>query len=152
MTRVMTALVLVVVAGAMVGCSGRPTVIPNPDPGLRKSSAEFAADAAKRFPYPADAEQGGKAVGRAQVGYTMNVLEVVNLSNETWTDVDVWVNRSYVVHVPKMEPNRLKRLGFRMIFNDSGHHFPLKNSRVMVQRVELFQDGKLYELPLQLAD
>lgn len=152
MMRLFAWVMMMAVAAVLVGCSGRPTALPHPDPALRKSSAEFAADAAKRFPYPADAEQGGTAVGRAQVGYTLNVLEIVNLSSEPWTDVDVWVNRSYVVHVPKMEPNRLVRLPFQMIFNDKGQYFPLKNNKMLINRVELVQGGKVYEMPFQLAD
>jgi hypothetical protein len=34
--------------GTVVGCSGRPSLVPNSDPSLRRSSAHFAADAAKR--------------------------------------------------------------------------------------------------------
>lgn len=150
MTR--TALTLIALTGLIVGCSNRPTLLPNPDPMLRKPSTEFAADAAKRFPYPADAEQAGTAVARAQVGYMLNRLEIVNLSEEEWRDVDVWVNRSYVVHVPRMEQKILKRLDFEMIFNDAGQHFPLKNDKVLVDRVEIFQDGKIYNVPIRLAD
>lgn len=152
MTRA-AALILTVSMGLIAaGCSGRPSMWRNPDPELRKSSAEFAADAAKRFPYPAGAAQAGRAVARAQVGYMLNRLEVVNLSDQPWTDVEVWVNRSYVVHVPSMNPNQLKRLPFQMIFDDSGQHFPLKNDQVLVDRVEIYQGGKIYEVPFQLAD
>lgn len=136
----------------VAGCSGRPTVLPNPDPALRKSSAEFAADAAKRFPYPADAERAGRARARAQVGYALDVLEIVNQSAEEWSDVTVWVNRSYVVHLPKMEPGKLKKLPFQMLFNDKGQYFPLDNRKAVIEQLELFQNGKLYEVPVQLAD
>jgi hypothetical protein len=150
MVRVLS---LLVVGLMVVGCSsGRPTLIPNADPELRKSSAEFAAEAAKRFPYPADAEKGGRAMARAQVGYALDLLEVVNQSKEEWNDVTVWVNRSYNVHLKKMSPQQLKRLPFQMIYNDKGQYFPLDNRKSLIQQVELFQNGKLYEVPLQLAD
>lgn len=152
MMRLIAATVMLMVSGAMVGCSGRPTVIPSNDPALNKLSTELAAEAAKRFPYPASAEQAGQAVGRAQVGYTMNVMEIVNLSDEPWTDVDVWVNRAYVVHLPVMEPKALKRVPFKAIYNDRGRHFPLRNDKMMINQVELVQDGKIYNVPLQLAD
>ncbi len=151
MTR-RAALTLIALAGLIVGCHDRPTLLPNPDPLLRKSSTAFAADAAKRFPYPASAEQAGTAVARAQVGYMLNRLEIVNLSEEEWTDVDVWVNRAYVVHLPRMEPKVLKRLDFEMLFNDAGQHFPLKNDKVLVERVEIYQDGKIYNVPFAQAD
>src|SRR5256885_14240904 len=84
-----------VVVLLLIGCAGRTQLIPNSDPALRRTSAQFAADAAKRFPYKADAPQGGNAKGRCQVGYTLNVLEITNLSEEDWNDVEIWVNRAY---------------------------------------------------------
>src|ERR1051325_11680992 len=59
----------------LTGCSGRPSLLPNPDPQLRHSSAEFAADAAKRFPYKTDLTSA-QTTARAQVGYMLNVLEI----------------------------------------------------------------------------
>ncbi|MCC6238831.1 MAG: hypothetical protein IT448_00810 [Phycisphaerales bacterium] len=139
--------------GLLIGCaSGRPTLIPNADADLRKSSAEFAADAAKRFPYPAAAQRGGQAMGRAQVGYALDVLEIVNQSKEDWNDVTVWINDSYVVHLSKMQPQKLKRIPFQMIYNDKGQYFPLDNRKVLMEKVELYQGGVLYDVPLQLAD
>jgi hypothetical protein len=136
----------------LVGCSGRPSIIPNPDKSLRKTSAEFAADAAKRHPYKKDAPRGGEAVARAQVGYTLNQVDVVNLSQEPWNDVEVWVNQDYVVFVPSMPPNQLKSLPFQMMFDDKGNYFPLDNKKVLVKKVEILRDGKLYDVPVKLGD
>src|SRR6266550_3658362 len=104
----------------LIGCAGRPEIIPNSDKSLRKTSAEFAADAAKRFPYPADAPRGGRAAARAQVGYSLNKIEIVDQDTADWNDVDVWVNQSYVVHLPVMQKQVLKSLPFQMIYNDKG--------------------------------
>jgi len=134
------------------GCAGRPALLPNPDPALDKPSTVFAADAVKRFPYKSDAPRGGEAVARAQVGYTLNRLDVVNLSDEDWSDVEVWVNQSHVVYVPLMKAHELKRLNFQMIYNDKGQYFPVDNSKELVRSVELYRDGKMYTVPVQLAD
>jgi hypothetical protein len=131
------------------GCSGRTSLVPNSDPKLRRSSAEFAADAAKRE-YRADAPRGGEAPARAQVAYMLDRIEMVNLSDEDWQDCEVWVNGAYVVHVPRMEKGKLKRLDFQMIFNDQGKYLPL--DKCLVKTVELYRDGKMYHVPLQLAD
>lgn len=152
MRRAAALLVTVSMGTFAVGCSSRPTLFGSSDPALQRSHTEFAADAAKRFPYPSDAPNAGRAVGRAQVGYSLNRLEVVNLSDQPWTDIEIWVNRSYVVHLPKMEPHELKRLRFQIIFNESGQHFPLNNHQVLVDRVEIYQNGKLYDVPVQMAD
>src|SRR5688572_25257157 len=90
-TLTMLALAMLMLA-AMAGCEGRPTIFPNPDPTLRKSSTELAADAAKRQ-YPADAPRVKQTNARAQVAYTLNRLEVLNFSGADWDGVEVWVNR-----------------------------------------------------------
>src|SRR3954471_21023395 len=61
------------------GCQGTVSLFPNADPALRKTPAEFAADAAKRQPFKADAPRGGEAAGRAEVNYAGDVLQVSNL-------------------------------------------------------------------------
>jgi hypothetical protein len=135
--------------GTVIGCSGRASIVPNSDPKLRRSSAEFAADAAKRQ-YHGEAPRGGEAAARAQVAYMLDRIEVVNLSSEDWQDCEVWVNQQFVVHVPKMERGRLKRLNFQMIFNDQGKYVP--TDKFIVKKVEVFRDGKMFDVPVQLAD
>src|SRR5688572_26224076 len=77
------------------GCSGRPSLLPNSDPKLRKTSAQFSADAAKRHPFNASLPSGGEAKGRAQVGYGLDTVQVVNLSDEDWDNVELWINRKF---------------------------------------------------------
>ena len=143
---------LLFVVALVGGCSGRPSMIPNSDKSLRKTSAEFAADAAKRHPYKKDAPRGGEAVARAQVGYTLNQIDLVNLSQDTWNDVEVWVNQNYVVFVPTMAPNKLETIPFQMLFDDKGSYFPLDNKKTLVTKVEVYHDGKMYDVPVKLGD
>ena len=143
---------LLVLVAVTAGCSGRPSIIPNPDKSLRKTSSQFAADAAKRHPYKKDAPRGGEAVARAQVGYTLNQVDVVNLSQEPWNDVEVWVNQNYVVFLPSMPPNQLKSIPFQMLFDDQGNYFPLDNKKTLVTKVEVLRDGKMYDVPVKLGD
>lgn len=147
--------VLVGVIGLCVlGCAGRTELLPNPDMSLRKTPAEFAADAAKRHPYPGDAQRGGNARARVEVGYVLDRLDLVNLSDSVWTDVEVWVNGQYVVFLPRIEPRVLKQIPFRALYNDRGQHFPISNGEwlnrkpVMVEKVELHRDGKLYDVTI----
>jgi hypothetical protein len=141
----------VIVAGAsVIGCSGRPSLVPNSDPGLRKTASQFSADAAKRK-YPADAPRGGESIGRAQVGYTMNTIEIVNLSDEDWNNVEIWANEQYVVFVPKIEPHKSRTINFQMLYNDKGEYFPLDNSKVIVKKLEVLKDGKVYDIPVHVA-
>ncbi|MEA2711768.1 MAG: hypothetical protein QOF78_4369 [Phycisphaerales bacterium] len=136
----------------VIGCSGRPALIPNPDKNLRKASAQFAADAASRHPYKAEAPRGGEAIARSQVGYTLDRLDVINLSKQEWKDVEIWVNQKYVVFLPKVEPNTLKIINFQMLFDGKGNYFPTDNNKVMISKVEVLKDGKMYDLPVRLGD
>jgi hypothetical protein len=143
---------LLALIGLLAGCAGRASILPNPDPALRKTSAQLAADAAKRHPYKADAPRGGQASGRAQIGYWADRLEVANLSDADWTDVEVWVNQKYVCWVPKIEKGKLVVLFFQMIFDDAGNSFPTDNEKTRIDRVELYVGGKMYDVKTQLAD
>jgi hypothetical protein len=136
------------------GCAGRAEILPNSEPALRRTAAEFAADSAKRFPYKADAPRGTEGFARAQVGYTLNKLEIANLSDQDWDNVEVWVNRSYVVWLPKVKARagKVTAIPFQAIFNDSGHSFPTDNSKTLVNSVEVYRDGKMYEIKTQMAD
>lgn len=143
----MLALVVVV-----AGCAGRPSVLPNSDKNLRKTAAEFAADAAKRQ-YPATAPRGGDAQAQASVDYGFdNRLDVINLSGDTWDQVELWVNEKYVVFLPVWQTRELKRIGFRMLYDRDGLTFPTDNKRFKVDKIEVFYGGKLYNVPMKLAD
>jgi hypothetical protein len=136
----------------LAGCAGRPSLIPNSDKNLRRTSAQFAADAAKRHPYKSNAPRGGEAVARAEVGYMLKQITIVNLSQEAWNDVEVWVNRKYVVDIPTMEPNQVKTINFQMLFDDKGNYFPTDNKKVLVSKVEVLKDGKMFDVPVRLGD
>ncbi|HYO10004.1 MAG TPA: hypothetical protein VER17_13620 [Tepidisphaeraceae bacterium] len=145
-------LLIVATLMLLVGCAGRPSLLPNSDKNLRKTSAQLAADAAVRHPYKGDAPRGGEAIARASVGYTLNQVDVVNLSPDAWEDVEIWVNQQYVVHIPTMEPSKLKTLNFQMLFDDKGNSFPLDNKKVMVTKVEAYRGGKMFDIPVRLGD
>ncbi len=139
----------------VVGCSGRASLFPNPDPGLRKPMEKFSADAAKRFPYKGDAPKGDikESPARAEVAYDyLKQINVENLSDTEYTDIEIWINHKYVVYVPKMEPKVLKRLDFKMLFDDNGNYFSFSKDMPHVDHVEMLKDGKIYDMPVQLAD
>src|SRR3954469_22265099 len=105
----------------ITGCAGRAEIFPNSEPAWRRTAAEFAADAAKRFPYKADAPRGGIAIGRAQVGYSVNKLEIANQDGEDCNDVEIWVNKQYVVWLPVLKARAAKvtAIPFQAMSNDA---------------------------------
>ena len=138
------------ILATLCGCAGRPTILPPSDKSLRKTSAEFAADAAKRHPYRADAPRGGEAVARAEVGYMLDQITIANLSKEDWDDVELWVNQNYVVFVPHMAAGKLETINFQMLFDDQGKSFPTHGQ--MVNKLELYRGGKMYDVTVKLGD
>ena len=149
-------LAAVVTLGPIVGCAGRPSLIPNSDPALRKTSAQFASDAAKRHPLNATLPSGGTAKGRAQVGYGRDTLEIANTGTEDWHNVEVWVNRKYVVFIPSIRAgaSRVKTINFQMMFDEKGRSFPVDNRTPerMVRQLEIVRDGMIYSVPFAQAD
>ena len=143
---------LLLLAGA-VGCrdADRPTsLIPNSDPALRKTKREFSADALKRHPYHADAPRGGKAHGGATVDYELNTLQLANFTSEDWRNVEVWVNGQWVVFVPLIPAKAAtaKTIDFTMLYDPMARPFTAENTtqETMVRKVDIYKDGKMYEL------
>jgi hypothetical protein len=153
--RVLICAGLLVLFIAMAGgCAGRPALIPVSDPDLKKSSAEFASDAAKRT-YPAEAPRGGDAAAQAEIDHGwLNRIKLVNLSDQDWQDVDLWVNQKYVVHLGHWPKGQLKKVNFQMLYDAGGKSFPINNGNKgpVVQTVELAREGKVYAVPAKLAD
>ncbi len=146
---VRVAFLALAVSAAGFGCAGRPSMIPNSDPALRKYSTEFAADAVKRFPAP-DGPVVGELDGRAAIDVMADTVQIANFSSEDWIDIEVWINHGYVVHVPKIEAKTDKpgtrTLNFQMMYNDKGLSFPTDNDKYPVETVEIKKDGKLYSI------
>jgi hypothetical protein len=147
-----TLLLAAAAALALTGCLERPTLIPHPDPTLRKTSAQFSADAVKRHPFKAEAPKGEPNYARAEVGYMVNALDIANLSDHDWAKAEVWVNQQYVCMVPMMKSKELTRLNFEMLFDDNGNYFPRDNSKTLIKTVNVLLDGKMYDCKVTLAD
>ncbi|HEY8748758.1 MAG TPA: hypothetical protein VIM11_12335 [Tepidisphaeraceae bacterium] len=144
-----------IACGVLAGCEGRPTLFPNSDANLRKTSTEFAADAAKRFPYPGEAAtKAGEISGRAEVDVMLGQLQILNSSDDDWKEIDVWVNKSHVCHIPIIPKGKEKveTVAFAMMYNAQGKYFSTENGKNPVNRVEILRDGKLYTIPVRLAD
>ncbi|MDB5321978.1 MAG: hypothetical protein JWN40_3609 [Phycisphaerales bacterium] len=142
----------VLVVCGLAGCAGRPSLLPNRDKDLRKTSVAFAADAAKRS-YPESAPRGAEAQAQASVDHGLaNRIEVINLSDENWTNVELWVNGKYVVFIPNWPSRRMEQVNFQMLYDREGGSFPVDNKNVRVATIEIFVDGKLHAVPARLVD
>lgn len=151
-----TLLVAALCLATIAGCAGRPSLIPNSDPALRKTSAAFASDAARRHPFNEGLPSGGVARGRAQVGYGRDTIEVVNLGTEDWHNVELWANRKYVVFIPSIRAgaDRVTTINFQMMYDARGRYFPVNNAvpERMLRQLEIVRDGTIYSVPFTQAD
>jgi hypothetical protein len=140
---------------AVVGCEVRPSVVPVSDPVLKRSSAQFAADAAKRHPFKADLPKGEGEVARAIPDYSLDRIDIANLSGRDLGETEIWINRTYVMSLPNLKKGDSKRVNFRMFYDDQGNHFTTKNDIAkggqIIRQLEMVVDGKLYEVPVRLG-
>ena len=150
--RCTMSLVLLAGLSLLAGCEGRAALIPISDSDLNRTSAQFAADAAKRN-YPATAPRGGDAEAMADVDHGVrNRIQLENLSGDEWEGVELWVNEKYVVYVAHWPSKSLKKVNFAMLYDRDGQSFPTNNKDLQVQKIEMLRGGKMYNVPKRLAD
>ena len=145
---------VVIALGLAAGCAGRPSLLPNSDESLRKTSAQFAADAAKRHPYKGEAPRGGDALATVQYNPAFARFDILNYSDQDWHDVELWINQNYVVYIPKLEKDRksVESLPFQMLYDDSGNYFTTDGGKTPVRNVEVFHDGKMYTVAFKMEE
>ena len=155
MLRAMRLPLLTVFVLTLAGCSildGRPTLLPNGNKALRKTPAEFAFDAAQRMPYPDDVPVGRSFDVGAEVDYTFDQVHLLNFSGQSFEDVEVWINESYVVHLPVLPDGDKQELPFRIFYGEGGEHFPTNNRTVQVDSLRLLVSGEAVQVPLDIKD
>lgn len=132
---------------SLTGCmgDGHPTLIPNADASLRKTSTEFAADAARRN-YESDAPKSNLTIARAQYNLMEEQFDLANLTNWDWKNVEVWVNHRYVVSLPQLTKNSGEALNFQLFYDNQGHHFDTGWGGNPVKSLQIYADGKMYDV------
>ncbi|MGA2582051.1 MAG: hypothetical protein ABSG31_02145 [Tepidisphaeraceae bacterium] len=141
-------LIVAALSAGLLGCvgDGEPTLLPNSDPALHKSSTELASDAAKRS-YEVSAPKSDAANARAEYDIMQRKFDLVNLSDSDWSNVEVWVNQKYVVFLPTIQKNVDEQLNFEFFYDRDGDHFNTDKGKNPVQTLEVFHDGTMYNIP-----
>jgi type IV pilus biogenesis protein CpaD/CtpE len=147
--RLLTGAALV---GSLAGCTNQPGLFTNNHPHQNKTETQFAADSAKRH-YEADAPAVADTTGRAQIDYQTKTVVLDNLTTDDWSNVEVWLDKKYVVFVPVMEKQTAKNLNFDMFFDDSGNYFTEYSLGNMKPVIDIYRDGKMFTgVPFTLPD
>jgi hypothetical protein len=138
--------------GLLGGCDSRPTLFPNSDTDLQKTSMQFAADSAKRT-YEASAPRGADSQCRAEVEYELGSgsVALTNVSAADLTNVELWINQKYVVFIPRIEKGTAKTIAFKMAFDSDGDYYVPDVSKTPTN-LEIYHDGKMYTVPTVLPD
>lgn len=149
-TRSRSAVLAAAVAALLLaGCQVNSTnAVPNPDRNLRKKPEQFKADASKRA-YPGAATTQPSPF-RGEVDYQLDVINIVNLSETDWTDVEVWANGQYVCFVPTFPAKMQRGIAFRILFSPEGQRPPL--SGLWLEKVEIVKGGTVYPVVIRAAD
>lgn len=134
---------------AFVGCKDKPGYYPNRDEYLRKPVSMIRADGSKRI-YPSEAPRGRDLVARSQVGYMAKTVDVANLSSEDWGEFEIWVNGQYVVDVPGLKAGELTSVPWDALYDREGKHPPRDSRTFLVSTVEVYKDGKLYDVRVMI--
>jgi hypothetical protein len=134
----------------MAGCTGRPTLVPNEDPALNQKPEVLARQAVKKFPYPAELPVSPNPLPiRAELGYWANEMSLLNFGDTDIDNVDIWVNRLYVVSLPKLESKKVKKIPFEVLYDSLGKHFPRNGTRI--ESLEIRIDDVMHKVPTQLG-
>lgn len=138
---------------ALGGCTKAPPFFPNSDAALRRSSTQFAADAAHRH-YEANAPHGQGESARAEIDYGIDRIYFANTSNKDWKNIEIWLNKSYVVFLPEVPANGARSIdiSFMSFYDNKGQHFPAYISHTPIDSIEMYRDGKMYAVSTGLAD
>lgn len=132
------------------GCaSGSNSLLQNPNKDLRKHRKEFVADAATRS-YPTTAQSVATSPIRGEVDYQIDVINLVNLSDTEWKDVEVWVNGRYVCSLTTLPAKKQVGINFGSLFDNQGLAAPQQG--VWVEKVEVLYNGSLRKATMHPAD
>jgi hypothetical protein len=135
----------------LLGCETQVVLVPNQDPSLRKPVKAFAADAAKRQ-YEADAPKVADTDFRGQYALILRRIDLANISERDWDNVEVWVNGKYVVYCPTFAKKSDKSLAFRLFYDNQGHRFDTDSGKNPIQSLEVYRDGVMYSVVDHVAD
>lgn len=134
----------------VAGCTSRPTLVPNEDPALNRPAEQLAADAIKKFPYPADLAISPDPIPvRAELGYWINEISLVNYGDADLDNVDIWINQTHVVGPLKLQAKKVRKLPFEVFFDAMGKRFP--RDGVRITSLELRIDDVMHKVPTQLG-
>ncbi|MFT3784960.1 MAG: hypothetical protein QM770_02180 [Tepidisphaeraceae bacterium] len=132
------------------GCTERATLLPNADPDLNKPSTQLAREAVQKFPYPVTlAKSPDPLPVRAELGYVLNEISLLNYGDADLADIDLWVNGQYVVGLTKLESKKIKKVPFEVLYNPAGQHFPRDGA--FINKLEMRVGEVMYDVTTQLG-
>jgi hypothetical protein len=80
-----------------------------------------------------------------------NVLTVSNISNDEWTQVEIWINQQFRMVTPSIPPGKRFQATLDTFVTGFGHRFNFKSMQIKdVRLMAKLPDGKPVELKMPL--
>lgn len=117
--------------------------------GCTNMVSSEADDRAKLAAYAAQEQVPTTEPTQLMAGATLlpdhQTLQITNFSDTPLSDVDVWVNRSYVQHVDLINADAVQSLPLNRFYSKDGTYLG-QDATITVQNVQVSSGGKLYNL------
>lgn len=131
-------------AATLMGCSFSTDLSPEAVAPADTERVQLAAYAA-RTPYPSDMRPSTDLHVGALLSQSGRRIQLENLSDDTLTNVKVWVNGQFVYHLDSLPPHSTRTLYASMFYNRDG--MDMITAKAFPQRVELQSGDRLYVVP-----
>jgi hypothetical protein len=137
-----------------IGCEGTVSLIPDADPALRQPPPVFAADAAKRrFEAEAPLRQSKDFMAQYELNpFLSRQVDLANVSGQNLSNVEVWINHTYVVFCHSFPKQTDKTLYFTMFYDRDGHHYSTEGGKDPIASIDVYYDGVMHSVPHHVAD
>jgi len=141
------AVALLLSSALLVGCEtpASPSATASREYTPNAKPTQLAAYAAST-PYPANLQAQENPDLVVLVGKEPGSLTLINTGKQPLRDFNVWINRAYLLHVDRIDPNSVRYLNTSDFYNSAGNNISGaaadSNRQVQVQTA----DGILYNV------
>lgn len=123
---------VILAAGSMVGCSA--SISPMGSAGSDQPEAQLAAYAASTK-YP-DAKASDDMKLSAMVNRDKKTIQIINYTDQTLTNVNVWINQTYLYRVNSIPANGLQTLSTNDFYDGTGRSLGAQASPITKVQVQ----------------
>ena len=138
---------VIAAASALPGCSTSASFNPgrlgrSDDPTMRTQLTAFAASEENRYPQNAEVSDDIRAA--ALVNRAGGAVRLYNFTNDTISEMKVWVNKAYVTPIRAIAANDKVIIPRAHFYSSQG--IPLSQTTAGITQVQIERGGRLYNV------